>query len=203
LKKKNTSSPHFYIIAGCNGAGKTTCSEVVLPELLLCNEFVNADNIARGLSPFNVDKVAIEAGRIMLHRIQELLEQRVDFAVETTLSSKHYIQLIRDARQLGYKISLVFIWLETPALALERVAVRVARGGHSIKETDVIRRYQRGIQNLLARYIAEVDYWVVVNNSYGELDEIASGQKNGFLEIKNGYLWNQIRLTGDQKSYVK
>lgn len=202
-KRSRSSKFNLYIIAGCNGAGKTTTSEVVLPELLNCYEFVNADNIARGLSPFNVEKVAIEAGRIMLHRINELMEQKVDFAIETTLSSKNYIRLVKEAHAVGYKVSLIFIWLESPQHALERVAVRVERGGHFIKDDDVIRRYYRGVQHLLDDYIALVDYWVVVNNTDGTLEEIAEGEKNEAIRIKNHYLWNQILLTNAQTTYVK
>lgn len=202
-KRSRSSKFNLYIIAGCNGAGKTTTSEVVLPELLNCYEFVNADNIARGLSPFNVEKVAIEAGRIMLHRINELMEQKVDFAIETTLSSKNYIRLVKEAHAVGYKVSLIFIWLESPQHALERVAVRVERGGHFIKDDDVIRRYYRGVQHLLDDYIALVDYWVVVNNTDGTLEEIAEGEKNEAIRIKNHYLWNQILLTNAQTTSVK
>lgn len=202
-KRNRSHKPNLYIIAGCNGAGKTTTSEVVLPELLNCYEFVNADNIARGLSPFNVEQVAIEAGRIMIHRICELLEQCADFAIETTLSSKNYLRLVRDAHSLGYKVSLIFIWLESPQHALERVAVRVARGGHHIKDADVVRRYNRGIEHLVQDYIALVDYWVVVNNTDGTLEEIAEGEKNEAIRIKNHYLWNQILLTHAKTTAVK
>jgi predicted ABC-type ATPase len=197
-KRNRSAKPNLYIIAGCNGAGKTTTSEVVLPEILNCYEFVNADNIARGLSPFNVEKVAIEAGRIMIRRIYELLEQGVDFAIETTLSSKNYIRLVQEAQQTGYKVSLIFIWLESPKHALERVAVRVSRGGHAIKEEDVIRRYYRGLDHLLHDYLLLVDFWVVVNNTDGTLDEIAEGEKNAAIRIKNNYIWNQIQLTNAQ-----
>lgn len=201
-KRSRLVKPNLYIIAGCNGAGKTTTSEVVLPELLNCYEFVNADNIARGLSPFNVEKVAIEAGRIMIHRIQELLEQGVDFAIETTLSSKNYIRLVQEAHEKGYKVSLIFIWLESPKHALERVAVRVSRGGHFIKDEDVVRRYFRGIEHLLQDYVPVVDYWVVVNNTDGTLSEIAEGEKNAAIGIKNHYLWNQILLTNAKTTSV-
>lgn len=105
--------PNLYIIAGCNGAGKTTASYTVLPELLNCNEFVNADNIAAGLSPFNPESVALEAGRIMLQRIDELLNKEVDFAFETTLSTRSYVSLIKRAQQKGYEVNLLFFWLSS------------------------------------------------------------------------------------------
>lgn len=140
--------PSLYIIAGCNGAGKTTASNTILPEILNCLEFVNADNIAQGLSPFNVDKVAFEAGRIMLMRIDELLRQNVDFAVETTLSSKSYVTIVKHAKAKGYIVRLIYIWLESAEIALDRVADRVGKGGHHIPEEIVRRRYDRGLRNL-------------------------------------------------------
>ena len=97
----------IYIIAGCNGAGKTTASNTVLPEVLHCVEFINADNIAKGLSPFNVEGVAIEAARIMLTRMRELINQNVDFAFETTLASKSYVSLLKEAKRKGYQIHLI------------------------------------------------------------------------------------------------
>ena len=184
--------PNLYIIAGCNGAGKTTASNTILPELLNCFEFVNADNIAKGLSPFNVEKVAFEAGRIMLTRIDELLKQQVDFAVETTLSTRSYVSLIRRAHEIGYKITLIYVWLESPKYAIERVAYRVSIGGHNIPSPTIERRYQRGLENLIQLFIPIVDFWVVVNNTNNNLEEIANGSKNIDVEIKNHYLWTLI-----------
>jgi predicted ABC-type ATPase len=106
--------PNLYIIAGCNGAGKTTASYTVLPEMLNCKEFVNADSIAAGLSPFNPDSVAIEAGRIMLNRIEVLMQGEEDFAIETTLATRIYVDLIKRARKTGYKIKLIYFWLRSP-----------------------------------------------------------------------------------------
>jgi predicted ABC-type ATPase len=168
-----------------------------LPELLNCYEFVNADNIAKGLSPFNVEKVAFEAGRIMLLRIDELLNNREDFAIETTLSTKSYVGLISRAKNMGYKINLIYVWLESPSFAIERVAIRVAEGGHHIPTDIVIRRYYRGMTNLFTRFIPIVDFWVIVNNTFNVMDEIANGEKNIIKEIKNYYLWNQIKLAND------
>ena len=140
--------PNLYIIAGCNGAGKTTASYTILPEILDCREFVNADNIAAGISPFNPESVAIEAGRIMLKRIDELLSERVDFAFETTLATRSYVSLIKKAQQAGYEVTLLYIWLSSPAMALRRVAKRVSKGGHNIPPDVIERRYFRGIKNL-------------------------------------------------------
>ncbi len=110
--------PNLYIISGCNGAGKTTASFTVLPEMLGCREFVNADEIARGLSPFQPEKVAVEAGRIMLQRIDELLRKKEEFALETTLATRSYAQTIKKARESGYNVTLVYFWLASPELAI-------------------------------------------------------------------------------------
>ncbi len=185
--------PNLYIIAGCNGAGKTTASETILPELLDCREFVNADNIARGLSPFNVESVAFEAGRIMLSRIAELLLEGVDFAIETTLSTRSYVSLVHEAHSKGYKVTLLYVWLESYELAIDRVAKRVSLGGHHIPSETVKRRYDRGIRNLIRLYIPIVDYWIVTNNSNATLEQIASGEKLLANTIFVEYLWSQIQ----------
>ena len=157
--------PKLYIISGCNGAGKTTASYTVLPDLLECREFVNADEIARGLSPFNPESVAIEAGRLMLGRIEELLAGHTDFAFETTLATRSYTSLVRRAQQQGYHVYLLYFWLETPELAIDRVKMRVATGGHNIAEDVIRRRYKSGIKNLFNLYLPICDYWMIVNNS--------------------------------------
>lgn len=167
--------PNLYIIAGCNGAGKTTASFTVLPEMLDCDEFINADEIARGLSPLNPNKAAIEAGRLMLARIARLISRRLDFAFETTLSSKSYVNTIKEAKIQGYKVTLIFFWLDSVELAIERVKARVIEGGHSIP-TDVIRRrYHAGLKNLFGLYIPLCDYWMIFNNSTTPSQLIAEG----------------------------
>jgi predicted ABC-type ATPase len=128
--------PNLYIIAGCNGAGKTTASYTILPDMLNCKEFVNADSIAIGLSPFKPESAAIEAGRIMLHRIDQLINEKMDFAFETTLAAKSYISLIKTARNLGYEVSLLYFWLSSPEFAVSRVGKRVEKGGHNIPAWD-------------------------------------------------------------------
>jgi len=130
---------NLYVIAGCNGAGKTTASFTILPEILNCKEFVNADEIAKGLSPFQPEKVSFEAGRIMLNRINELLETNQNFAFETTLATKSYKSKIIKAKKENYNVTLLFFWLETVDIAIERVKTRVIEGGHNI-ETEVIKR---------------------------------------------------------------
>jgi predicted ABC-type ATPase len=123
---------NLYIIAGCNGAGKTTASFTLLPEILDCKEFVNADEIAKGLSPFQPEKVSFEAGRIMLNRINELLENDENFAFETTLATKSYKSKITKAKTKNYNVTIIFFWLENIDLAIERVKTRVLEGGHNI-----------------------------------------------------------------------
>lgn len=185
--------PNLYIIAGCNGAGKTTASETILPQMLNCREFVNADNIAKGLSPFNVESVAFEAGRLMLTRINELVQENLDFAIETTLSTRSYRSLVQKAQRQGYKVTLLFVWLQDVEMARERVALRVSMGGHDIPPYLIERRYHRGLQNLFKVFIPEVDAWLLVNNSNQELEHIAYGEKNIEPSVENEYLWSQIR----------
>lgn len=171
-------SKQLYIIAGCNGAGKTTASYTVLPDILNCREFVNADEIAHGLSPFNPGNVAIEAGRLMLQRIEELLERDETFAIETTLATKSYVNLVHRAQEKGYRVTLLFFWLNTPELAIQRVAERVRKGGHDIPEDIIRRRYVSGIKNLFSLYAPEVDYWAIFDNSETPRILVAKGGAN-------------------------
>jgi len=156
---------NLYIIAGCNGAGKTTAALTMLPEVLNCEEFVNADEIAKGLSPFHPEKMAIEAGKLMLCRIETLLNSKKSFAIETTLATRSYKHMVKRAKKLGYRVSLLFFWLPSPDFAAERVAKRVASGGHDIP-TDVIhRRYWLGLNNLFTIFAPIVDSWSLYDNS--------------------------------------
>lgn len=161
----NNQPPKLYIIAGCNGAGKTTASMVVLPEILQCREFVNADEIAKGLSPFKPEEVAIEAGKLMLQRIETLLDRRETFAIETTLATKSYQTLVKRAKQMGYIVFLLFFWLPSPEIAEQRVKLRVASGGHDIPKDVIHRRYWRGLENLFNIFIPIVDNWSLYDNS--------------------------------------
>ena len=185
--------PDLYIIAGCNGAGKTTASNTILPDILDCREFVNADNISAGISPFNPEGAAFEAGRIMLHRIDMLLSEGKDFAFETTLSTRSYVSYIHKAKSLGYNVTLVYIWLSSPQLAKERVAIRVAKGGHHIPDDIVERRYYKGISNLFKLFIPICDIWIIGDNSAEDIEQIAKGGENLDLEIKNADIWNEIK----------
>jgi predicted ABC-type ATPase len=139
--------PELFIISGPNGAGKTTAAKTILPETLGIKEFVNADEIARGLSPFNPEKASFEAGRIMLNRIRQLMKDKRDFSIETTLSSKTYFPLIREMKKKGYTLTLIFLWLSNVEIAKSRVAKRVSEGGHNIPKDVIERRYNRGLIN--------------------------------------------------------
>ncbi len=180
------------MISGCNGAGKTTASYTVLPEILQCKEFVNADEIAKGLSPFQPDKVAIQAGRIMLDRISDLMQKQVDFAFETTLSTKSYVSFINRAKSCGYFVTLIYFWLNSPELALERVKLRVLSGGHDIPAEVILRRYSAGIKNLLDLYQPIVDYWIMFDNSEHPEIFVAEGNGSGNSIIYNQEIYNKI-----------
>jgi predicted ABC-type ATPase len=174
---------NLYIIAGCNGAGKTTASFTILPEILNCKEFVNADEIAKGLSPFQPEKVAFESGRIMLKRVNELLESNENFAFETTLATKSYKSKVLKAQQNGYNVTLLFFWLQNVTLAIERVKTRVAEGGHNIEKEVIIRRYHNGIKNLFDIYLPIVDEVMIFDNSKAIPELIAEKNLNTDIVI--------------------
>ncbi len=190
----------LYIIAGCNGAGKTTASFTILPEILNCKEFVNADEIAKGLSPFQPEKVSIEAGRIMLERINDLLNSQENFAFETTLATKSYRSKIFLAREKGYNVTLLFFWLRNADLAIERVRTRVIEGGHHI-ETEVIRRrYKNGIKNLFEIYLPIADEIMIFDNSEGKHDLIAEKTIESEIEVLNKVKFNQLKSYYDESA---
>ena len=183
----------LYIIAGCNGAGKTTASFTILPEILDCKEFVNADEIAKGLSPFQPEKVSFEAGRIMLERINDLLESKENFAFETTLATKSYKSKIFLAKEKGYNVTLLFFWLQNVNLAIERVKTRVLEGGHNIQTEVIERRYKRGIQNLFEIYLPIADEVMIFDNSEGKHDLIAEKIFDSEIDVLNGTKFNQLK----------
>ncbi len=182
----------LYIISGCNGAGKTTASYTILPEMLDCNEFVNADEIAKGLSPFNPNKVAIKAGRLMLTRIYELLESGVDFAFETTLATRSYVNTVKKAQEKGYLVTVLYFWLNSPELAVERVRIRVKEGGHHIPEETIRRRYELGISNMFNLYIPIADYWMFIDNSKTPFEILTDGQRE-IEVVKNELIWDKLK----------
>ena len=189
----------LYIIAGCNGAGKTTASFTILPEILDCKEFVNADEIAKGLSPFQPEKVAFEAGRIMLNRIDELFEANENFAFETTLATKTYKQKIQQVQKKGYFTTLLFFWLKNPELAKERVELRVKEGGHNIPNDVIERRYINGITNLFEIYFPIVDQILVFDNSEGKHELIAEKNLDEEINILNKTKFNELKSYYDKR----
>jgi predicted ABC-type ATPase len=171
--------PNLYIISGCNGAGKTTASFTVLPEMLACEVFINADEIA--------------IGRIMLNKIDQLISKKQDFAFETTLATKSYTNTIKKAKYSGYQITLVFFYLDSEELAIERVRARVIEGGHNIPEPIIRRRYTSGIQNLFNLYIPICDYWMIFNNSILKSELIAEGYFDNEMDIRNIRTFESIK----------
>jgi predicted ABC-type ATPase len=189
----------LYIIAGCNGAGKTTASFTLLPEMLDCKEFINADEIARGLSPLNPDKAGIEAGRLMLSKIDKSIEKEIDFAFETTLATKSYRRTVEKAKESGYKVTLLFFWLNSVDLAKERVKQRVIEGGHNIPERVIERRYFGGLANLFEIYIPISDYWMVFDNSQTPSDLVAEGYGDQEISIRNLLTFEVIKSLSNDK----
>lgn len=189
--------PQLFIISGPNGAGKTTASYTLLPEILNIREFINADEIARGLSPFQPESVSLQAGRIMLNRIDELMALKKDFAFETTLSTKSFVGLVNCAKANGYHVTLVYFWLETVELAIERVAKRVLSGGHNIPTDTIKRRYHAGIRNFINLYLEIVDEWLLFDNSKETPQTIAKGNKQQQLFIEDETKWEKIKTLGN------
>lgn len=190
---------NLYIISGCNGAGKTTASYTILPEIIECKEFVNADEIAKGLSPFQPEKVAFESGRIMINRINELIRDNESFAFETTLSTRSYRNKIIKAKKQGYWITLLFFWLNNVDLAKERVKIRVKEGGHDIPKNVIERRYFKGIYNLFDIYLPIIDGALIFDNSFGNHDLVAHKMGTDNLEIINQDKFQQLKKIYDSK----
>lgn len=167
--------PQLFVLAGPNGAGKSTTARTLLPGTLGVDQFVNADNIAAGLSPFAPQSAVIDGARVMLERIEMLVGRRESFGIETTLAGRTTASLVRRARDHGYFVSLTYLWLSDPSLAVQRVADRVALGGHHVPHETIVRRYHRGLTNFWERYRPLVHAWTVCDNSGLELMIVAQG----------------------------
>ena len=165
----------MYIISGCNGAGKTTASYTILPDLLNLHTFVNADEIADELSPQEPEREMIRASRLMLERMDQLIEKNEDFAVETTLATRALAGTIRRAQNKGYMVGIFYFWLNSDDLAVKRVAIRVSSGGHNVPEATIRRRYYQGMDNLRKIYLPLCNYWVLIDNSARQGKWIAEG----------------------------
>ncbi len=182
----------MYIISGCNGAGKTTATYTILPDMLNLDEYVNADEIAEKLSPEHPEKEALRASRLMMDRVHELIDKNEDFGIETTLATRSLVKTIVDAQDKGYMVIVVFFWLRTPELAIKRVALRVAAGGHGIDKETVIRRYRQGIENLKNTYIPICNYWLIMDNSDSKAIKIAEGGLSYPVRIYNKRIYDKI-----------
>ena len=185
------NNKNVYIIAGPNGSGKSTFANKFLPDYAICPNFVNADLIARGLSPFSPRAVAIKAGKLVLSQIHEFAEKGVSFGFETTLSGKSYARLLKRLKERGYKIHLFFLWIPGSQLAIERIKERVLEGGHDVPARDVRRRFKRSIENFIKLYQPLLDSWIIFNNAGIAPDLIAKNQEKKLI-ILDSQLFNKF-----------
>lgn len=186
--------PALYILSGPNGAGKTTASEFLLPEVFHTTVFINADIIAAELAPANPASVAFQAGRIMLTQIQDRLSNNETFAIETTLATRSYLNLVKQAQLLDYEVVLYFFYLPSADMAKERVRLRVSKGGHHIPPDVIERRYAAGIKNFFD-YILIVSRWRIYKNDGTPPEFIAEGERESVVKIYNLELWEKLRRT--------
>lgn len=171
----------------------------MLPEMLECSEFVNSDEFAKGLSPFNPEKASIQASRYMIMKIRYLLKRRQDFAVETTLATRTLLKTVRMAQEAGYSVTLLYFWLSSPELAVERVRARVEAGGHNIPEETIRRRYQVGIGYFFHYYAPVCERWILADNSQIPFRVIAEGAKDEITNIRDIVTYNMIRKTAEER----
>lgn len=180
----------LYIIAGANGSGKSTLAEIILKERHL--EFLNADDIAREISPDAIDKVPITAGKEYIKKLNNYFDDNKSFAVESTLSGKNILSIINRAKKQNYKIVLVYIFLNSCTVCIERVNKRVKNGGHSVKEEDIIRRYYRSIANFEDLYKDIVDEWILFYNGFEYVPFLVSYKNKKKYDIINLELQNKF-----------
>lgn len=193
-RAKPAHRPSIVVIAGPNGAGKSTAAPALLRGALHVSEFVNADVIARGLSAFDPDSVAITAGRIMLRRLDELASKRVSFAFETTLASRHFARWIAKLKAEGFDFHLAFLWLPDPDAAVLRVATRVRMGGHGVPEDVIRRRYHRGLLNFFDLYRSLATTWLFYDSSAPQLPRlVAHGRGGRVMEVLDVATYRAVR----------
>jgi predicted ABC-type ATPase len=189
----STPGPNIIIVAGPNGAGKTTAAADILVGALSVHEFVNADIIAKGLSSFQPESVAFDAGRIMLQRLHHLTEQRADVAFETTLASRTFASWIKTLAATGYQFHLLFFWLPSADMAIGRVRTRVLEGGHHVPDDVIRRRYEGGLRNFFRLYRPLAASWQFYDNSvHRKRRLIASGALHQATMVFDSDLWNNI-----------
>lgn len=184
--------PKLYIISGCNGSGKTTASYTLLPDLLECRQFVNSDEFAKSLSPFDPAAASITASRYMLMKINYLLGRYEDFSIETTLATRSLVKIIEEAQSVGYEVTILYFWLNSPELAIKRVRDRVAAGGHNIPDNVVRRRYVMGLQYFFDTYSVLCDKWILADNSRSPFTVVAEGTREN-INIKDEEKYRLIR----------
>ena len=189
--------PRLFIISGCNGSGKTTASYAVLPELLDCSEFVNSDEFAKSLSPFNPEKASVAASRYMLLKMRHLLGRKEDFAIETTLATRFLLKMIKEAQKEGYFVTILYLWLISPDLAISRVKARVAAGGHNIKEETIRRRYSVGLHYLFRDFMPLCDRWILCDNSEDKLEVVAESTDAG-ITVRNPEKFGKIKTMNSE-----
>ena len=194
--------PRLYIISGCNGAGKTTASYSLLPEMLDCREFVNSDEFAKGLSPFDPSKASIQASRYMIMKIRYLLKKQKDFAIETTLATRTLLKTVKMAQNAGYTVTLLYFWLNSPELAVDRVRARVAAGGHDIPEETIRRRYSVGIYYFFNTYSPICERWILADNSQIPFRVIAEGSKDEILNIRDEATYAMVKAIADDRKKI-
>ena len=171
--------PRLFIISGCNGSGKTTASYSVLPQMLGCSEFVNSDEFAKSLSPFSPETASVIASRYMLLKMRQLLDKRADFCIETTLATRSLLRLVEEAKGRGYYVTILYFWLKSPDLAVERIKARVESGGHNIREEVVRRRYHLGLHYLFRDFMPVCDRWILCDNTEFPFTIVAESSEEG------------------------
>lgn len=191
-----THHPEVFVLGGPNGAGKTTVAAALLPRKLQVDRFINADFIAKGLSPHAPETSAMEAGRSMLRRIRTLRDHGETFAFESTLASRSFVGFLRGCQRAGYIVHVIYVALESADLAVQRVKLRVERGGHDIPEAVVRRRYERSVNNLLQLYLPLADGWSVWDNSGDSFVSVAHRGENGEPSVVDPPRWRRLTKRG-------
>ena len=173
--------PKLYIISGCNGSGKTTASYTILPEMLNCHEYVNSDEFAKSLSPFDPSAASISASRYMLMKIRFMFDHHLDFGIETTLATRTLLKMVAEAQEKGYSVTVLYLWLNSPELAIQRVRTRVSTGGHNIPEDTIRRRYQKGLEYFFHDYRHLCNRWILADNSKPPFKVVAEGTNDSTM----------------------